>query len=128
MQRTVEKSVEGKGIFRSIDYGSKNVQILLEENSNTVLTKITKVEGRKSRKGETTKIYVMVADLLQDLANQRQEVLEERFSTSHEKLTEWIKIKGVLIGYKITGEAEGVVVARRYFYPKEKRRKVFGIF
>ena len=101
-----------------LEYGSKYIDIKVNNEGIAIVT-IRTANIENKTKGETTELYGQISTQLQKLANERNQQIEQRFSTRNEKMKKWMQTTGIEMGF-INLEDDGRILrAIKNFYPNE---------
>lgn len=100
-----------------IEYGSKYLDVKVRPD-NVVIVSIRTDESKQRMPSETTKLYEQVSVQLQELANQRNQTIEQWFSTRNESMKGWMLNKGVNMGFQIISEDGRILRAKKIYSPR----------
>jgi len=104
---------------RIIKKGSKSLKLSVDSNG-VAKTTVHKNTGNPPEQGETTFLYERAGAIFQSMADRSSVPIVHKFGTVHSKMKDWIKSRGVEMGYVITeNEEDGrTLKAEKVFNPR----------
>lgn len=99
-----------------LEFGSKYID--LKVNSEGVAIVTIRTNENQKTPGETTQLYRQIAEQLQNLANQRQQKVEQRFSTRNQNMKNWVTTTGAEMGFQDFRDDGRVLRAIKIYSPQ----------